>query len=188
MNQLRKLNFATPCRRLKGHLPKIWARGGVEVKEGGGGSVRRCIFISARFAKNYNCVHGHFSLNWQTQVCCQCCCLPALQSAPSPPHLPSPFSMHLAVLFQRRRIVWQPRTLRTRQSQIKTFLIVDKLTLAWERKARERDRERVVRREMGSLSECECRGKSKQSKWNETKPKTSKLNRKSIRKTDMNFN
>lgn len=77
MNQLRKLNFTTPCRRLKGHLPKICARGGVVVKEGG--SVRRCILISARFAKNYNCVHGHFSLNWQTQVCCQCC-LPASTS------------------------------------------------------------------------------------------------------------
>lgn len=141
MNQLRKLNFTTPCRRLKGHLPKICARGGVVVKEGG--SVRRCILISARFAKNYNCVHGHFSLNWQTQVCCQCCCLPALQSlllSPSPHSpFPSPLSMHLAVLFQRRRIVWQPRTLRTRQSQIKTFLIVDKLTLAWERKVRERE-------------------------------------------------
>lgn len=168
MNQLRKLNFATPCRRLKGHLPKIWARGGVEVKEGG--AVRRCILISARFAKNYNCVHGHFSLNWQTQVYCQCSCLPALQSAPSPPHLPSPLSMHLAVLFQRRRIVWQPRTLRTRQSQIKTFLIVDKLTLAWERKARERDREREWQGERWvaclSVSVVENRSKANETKRN----------------------
>lgn len=147
MNQLRKLNFATPCRRLKGHLPKIWARGGVVVKEGGGGAWG--VASSSRPDLRKITIVYTATSAWTGRPKCaaNAACLPALQSAPSPPHLPSPLSMHLAVLFQRRRIVWQPRTLRTRQSQIKTFLIVDKLTLAWERKAREGDREREQVRE-----------------------------------------
>lgn len=93
--------------------------------------------------------------------------------------------MHLAVLFQRRRIVWQPRTLRTRQSQIKTFFDCGQ-THARMGKESEREwvRESGIEREMGRLSECECRGKieANQMKRNEarneqTKPKIDKKNR-----------
>lgn len=127
--------------------------------------MRRCILISARFAKNYNCVHGHFSLNWQTQVCCQCC-LPASTSVcslTSSYALPTFYALGSVIPTPSHCLTASYSSYSTESD--KNFFDCGQTHARMGKKSeRERLRERVVRREMGSLSECECRGKSKQSK------------------------